>query len=198
MTELGDALKARAVTGALFAEVMLDEGPQRAASIKGTYTDPQARTWTGVAGVGRISPVKTSEGVNATAFTMGFDVSRREGNEEAFEDLAVAMLADRSTAVRGRRVHAYIGVFHPVTGALIGGNLVPWASGIGSHLAVSWAPTALAMTLHCEPLIGGIWPSKGRYLTHDDQQLLFTGDVGLEFISIIAAGGRNVVWNPGV
>ena len=201
MTAIGDALKSRAIVGAIFLEVMLeaeDGGPQRAFSGKGSYTDPLGRLWTGAGGVGRISPVQTAEGVSASAFSVGFDVSRTQANDAAFADLVEAVKADRRTPVRGKRVHAYLGVFDRVTGALVGGQLQQWATGVGSHLTTSWSRERLAMTLHCEPLIGGIWPSKGRHLTHEDQQLIHPGDMGLEFVSIIASGGRNVTWNPGV
>ena len=203
MSEIGEALRARGVTGALFMELDLPSAPVRAFSGIGSYTDPEGRTFTGTGGLGRISPVQTSEGVSASAFTISLDVSRG-ANEERFADLAAAMLADRQRLgpngadhVKGRRLRAWIGVFHPRTGALIGGALRQWASGVGSHISVSWSPEGLSMTLHCEPLIGSAWPAKGRYLTHEDQQLLHPGDLGLEFITIIANGGRNVVWNPG-
>lgn len=203
MSEIGEALKQRGITGALFLELMLDSGPVRAFSGIGSYTDPQGRTFTGTGGLGRISPVQTSEGVTASAFTISLDISRGQ-NEQKFADVAAAMLADRqrlgpngSDPVKGRRVRAYIGIFNPKTGALIGGKLRQWASGVGSHISARWGPEGMSLVLNCEPLIGSVWPSKGRHLTHEDQQLLHPGDIGLQYITVIANGGRNVTWNPG-
>lgn len=94
MTAIGEALRARGVTGALFLELDLASGPVRAFSGIGSYTDREGHTFTGTGGLGRISPVQTSEGVSASAFTVSLDVSRG-ANEERFVELAAAMLADR-------------------------------------------------------------------------------------------------------
>ena len=202
MTAIGDALKSRAVVGALFLELMLDAGdggPLRAFSGVGSWTDPGGLVWRGTYGLGRLSPVQTSEGVTANAFQASFSASLKDAaSPVSWEQLVAAIRADRTVAVKGKRVRALMGVFDQASGALVGNRLVQWASGVGSHLTTHWAPGFIGMTLNCEPRIGAAWPSKGRMLSHEDQQLIWQGDMGLEFVSVIASGGRNVVWNPGV
>lgn len=198
MTAIGDALKSRAVVGTVFVEIDLAEEPVRAFGGIGTYQSPDGRTWSGISAVGRLSPVRTAEGVSAAAFTVGFDTAAVNADAEAFAEVAAAVLADRDVQVQGRRVRVYLGIFDATAGSLVGGALRQIASGVASHRSTSWSSASLSMTLHCEPLIGSMWTSRGRLLTHEDQQHLFPGDMGLEFKAIIANGGRNVVWNPGV
>ena len=200
MTTRLEALKSQSLQFALFAEVMLDT-PIRVVSGFGQYvTDAgQAaeRTWLGTGQIGFVSAVKTSEEIQAEGFSLDLHVTAESISQENFSTFAAAVAADRATEVRGKDVRIYIGVFEQ-NGALVENKITLVASGIGSALQTRLSRDEAIINLECEPKIAGAFPSKSQFLTDADQRAIYPGDEGLEYTSILAAGGRNGTWNAGI
>lgn len=191
MSAAGDALRSRAIVAAVFCEVLLQQGPIRTFAAIGQYETPDGRVWTGLGRLGAISAVTQAEKLEANGFQIGFSVGD-EVNREDFGKVMEAFVADRAIVVRRALVRLYVGLFDQTAGSLI--DFVLWGSGRASHLSTSWSPERLGMSLNVEPLIGSTIPTKGRFLTNIDQQLLEPGDRALEFIETLQTGGRVGKW----
>lgn len=191
MSAAGDALKSRGMVAAVFCEVLLDQGPIRTFAAIGEYETPDGRVWAGLGRFGAISAVSQAEKLEANGFQIGFSVGD-EVTREDFGKVMEAFVADRRIEVRRAPVRLYVGLFEQTSGALI--DFVLWGSGRASHLSTSWSRERLGMTLNVEPVIGSTIPTKGRFLTNIDQQLLAPGDKALEFIETLQTGGRVGKW----
>jgi hypothetical protein len=187
-----DAVREQTVALAWLVELEFDEGTYRVWSGgPGVLTTLDGREWQGVRGLGAISQVESGSDVSAYAFTVGLRRAA-EGVEVDAAAFAAAVNAERRRDVFGRAVTIYWQVLNlttyrpenmPVTAAL----------GEMSHIVSSrQGPEVTSIEIHCESLFGeGRKPPFGYY-TDADQQALYPGDEGLQYIA--ANASRAIKW----
>jgi len=172
-------------------ELDFEEGWERVWMGLGVLTTSDGREWKGVGRFGEIGGLEDGAALSAQAFTVGL---RRAADDNALDPSAfnAAVKAERRRDVFGRAVNIYRQVLDIDTAEPVGEPIAEAAAEM-SHITTSrQGVSALAITLHCEPLWAeGHKPAHGRY-TDADQRARYPGDKGLEFIA--ANADRVLVW----
>ena len=164
------ACAAQQVAPAYFVELIFDSAPLRVWSGRGNITW-SGRTFTGTGDFGGISEIEESGKVAANGIELSLS-----GIPSSMISLAMA------EPYRGRRVYVWLGFFNTTTWALIADPVAVFAGRMDTMRIKDSGETA-TIALSCESKLIDMQRARERRYTYEDQQDLFPGDKGFEYVA---------------
>jgi hypothetical protein len=164
------ACAAQQVIPAYLVELIFDSAPLRMWGGRGNLTW-WGRTFTGTGDFGGISAISETAKIEAN----GIDLSL-SGIPSQMISLALA------EPYRGRRVYVWLAFFSTTTGALLA-DPVPVFAGRMDTMRISDSGQTSTISVSCESKLIDLERARERRYTHEDQQDLYPGDLGLEYVA---------------
>lgn len=166
------AIAADTVRLAYLVELNFDSAPLRVWTGTGTFEwTATGRSFLGYASLLDVSPVEETEGVEAN----GVDIAL-SGTSPA---IISVLLAEN---YRNRRARVWLALFDPTTAALLADPVSIFAGRIDT-ISLTDAGDSAQVRVSCESKLIDLKRPRERRFTHEDQQDLFPGDVGLEYVA---------------
>ncbi len=187
-----DMIRSDRLAAARLVELEFPDETFRVWTGTGTLTTLDSRVWSGVGGLGVISSIKDTEGLEADEVTVGLRRTA-DGVELDPAAFAAAVNAERNMDIYNRAIRIYVQVFDSLTYALVG-SPEPEFIGLMSHIVTKREGVVAAeINIHCENLFAEGRKPPHIFYTAADQEARFPGDLGFEFIAANALP-RVVVW----
>lgn len=175
------AVAASTVRLAYLVELAFDSGPVRVWTGTGTYDwTATGRTFTGAGTLLEVSPVEESQRVEAN----GIDITL-SGISSTILGYALA------ENYRNRRARVWLALFDPDTSALIADPVSVFAGRMDTMQITDAGETA-QVRIACESRLIDLQRARERRFTHEDQQDLYPGDLGLEYVAGLQE--REIAW----
>jgi hypothetical protein len=166
------ALAAESVRLAYLVELAFDTAPLRIWTGKGAFEwTAGGRTFAGYGDLLNVSPVEETENVEAN----GLEVTLSGTSPTIISVLL-------SENYRNRRVRVWLALFDPTSGALLADPVSIFA-GRMDVIALTDAGESAQVRVSCESKLIDLKRPRERRLTHEDQQDLYAGDLGLEYVA---------------
>jgi len=164
------ACAAQQVAPAYLVELVFDSAPLRLWSGRGNITW-SGKTFVGTGTLGGISEIEETAKIAANGIELSLS-----GIPSASISLAL------TEPYRGRRAYVWLAFFNITTGTMIA-NPVPVFAGRMDTMRVKDSGETSTIALSCESKLIDLERPRERRYTHEDQQDLFPGDLGLEFVA---------------
>ena len=159
------------------------------------HFSPVARFWTGIGIIswngenwsGSGDVIKFT-GIDETALVQATGIQFQLAGADA--QLVSLALAEE---VQGRAVNLYM-AYLDGTGAILADPVGPFEYRMDTF-DIDETPGASIITLSAESYLAGLERARPRRYTHEDQQIEFPGDLGLEFVTGIQ--NKEIKWGQG-
>lgn len=136
--------------------------------------------YTGVGIYGGVSKIEETKKVSANGLQLSLT-----GIPSAMVSIAL------NEHYRGRRVYLWLALFDPVTGAMIASPTRVF-SGRMDTMKIADNGSTSDIVISCESRLIDLERPRERRFTHEDQQALFPGDKGLEYVAGLQ--NKEVFW----
>lgn len=175
------ALAAESVRLAYLVELAFDSGAVRLWTGAGNFDwTATGRTFTGAGTLLEVSAVEETQRVEAN----GIDITL-SGISSTIVSYAL------TENYRNRRVRVWLALFDPTSGALIADPVSIFAGRMDTmHLTDAGETSQVRVT--CESRLIDLQRPRERRFTDEDQQELFPGDLGLEYVAGLQE--REIAW----
>jgi len=182
MRSVTTAFKAAAASStlrpALFMEGLFDSGSLRLWTGYGTITW-NSYDWTGAGTFISIKDIEERSTIEAVGTTLSL-------SGLPSEVLSLAL----NESYQGRTINIYLGFFDS-TGSLIS-DLDTIFSGLADVMTIEEGGETCTLSMTVENRFIDLQRARERYYTHQDQQIKYSGDLGLNYVSTLQ--DRVVVW----
>lgn len=167
-----------ALSPILLIELMFDTLPLRFWTGFGDLSW-DSKTWNGSGDVIKVSPLDETARVEASG--VQFQIA---GVDTLFTTYALA------EDIQGREANVYVG-FVDTSGAVLADPVGPFQY-LMDTFNISDDPDNVVITLTAESYLASLQRPRPRRYTHEDQQIEFPGDMGLEFVASIQQ--KEITW----